>query len=203
MAPIGATIDMFGEALRDCPDQLWGERLWVEKEMDADSAAFWYVSYHTLFWLVLDLSGGEGGFALPEPFTLVELDPAGVLPPRMYTRDELLSSLVYCRRKCQETIGTLTTERAYRLCQFGWGECLLWSGCYIVYGTCRSMVHSCACSSGKEPADLLRYVAQANKTFLNSAQESRWRYFIRCTPQVFTLAAWRAFSNPGKAFSTI
>ncbi len=27
-----------------------------------------------------------------------------------------------CRRKCQQTIGPLSTEQAYRLCRFSWGE---------------------------------------------------------------------------------
>ena len=49
------------------------------------------------------------------------MKPGGVLP-RTYTREELLRYLGYCRRKCQETIGALSKEQAYRLCQFPWGE---------------------------------------------------------------------------------
>jgi hypothetical protein len=47
---------------------------------------------------------------------------AGEVLPRTYTREELLRYLEYCRRKCQETIGAMSTEQAYRLCRFPWGE---------------------------------------------------------------------------------
>ncbi len=118
----GAAIDMFGGALRDCPVELWESSLWADPPMAAGFSTFWYVSYHTLFWLDLYLTGEVEGFAPPAPFNLDELDPAGVLPPRVYTREELLGYLEHCRRKCQETISALTNEQAYRLCRFPWGE---------------------------------------------------------------------------------
>lgn len=120
----GAAIDMFGEVLSDCPDELWEKRLW-EDEPDqwvaSGFSAFWYLCYHTLFWLDLYLTGAEEGFAPPAPFDLVEMEANEVLP-RTYTREELLRYLEDCRGKCQETIGALSTEQAYRLCQFPWGE---------------------------------------------------------------------------------
>jgi len=90
--------------------------------MAAGFSAFWYVSYHTIFWLDLYLTGEVEGFVPPTPFTLDELNPAGVLPPRVYSREELIGYLEHCRHKCLETIGALTHERAYRLCRFPWGE---------------------------------------------------------------------------------
>jgi len=121
----GASIDMLGNALRDCPDELWEARLW-ENQPDPSMAAgfsmFWYLGYHTLFWLDLYLTGAEEGFAPPALFDLVEMDPRGVFPPRTYTREELLGYLEHCRRKCRETIGALSSEQASRLCQFSWGE---------------------------------------------------------------------------------
>jgi len=117
-------IDMFGDALRDCPDELWEERLW-EDEPDqwvaAGFSAFWYLCYHTLFWLDLYLTGAEEGFRPPAPFDLVEMEANEVLL-RTYTRAELLQYLEYCRQRCQETISAMSTEQAYRLCQFPWGE---------------------------------------------------------------------------------
>lgn len=121
----GASIDMLANALRDCPDELWEQSLWGDQpgqEMPSGFSAFWYLGYHTLFWLDLYLYGAEEGFAPPEPYDLVEMDPAGVLPPRVYTRDELLSYLETCRRKCQETVGVMTEQQAKRLCRFPWGE---------------------------------------------------------------------------------
>ena len=120
----GAAIDMFGDTLRDCPDELWHTRLWEDQPdqwVAAGFSAFWYLGYHTLFWLDLYLTGAEDGFAPPAPFDLVEMEPHERLP-RVYTRAELLGYLQSCRRKCQETIGGLTTAQANRVCRFAWGE---------------------------------------------------------------------------------
>jgi hypothetical protein len=117
-------IDMLGDALRDCPDELWEKRLWEDQPdqwVAAGFSAFWYLGYHTLFWLDLYLTGAEEGFVPPEPFDLVEMEADEVLP-RTYTREELLGYLEYCRRKCQETIVAMSSEQAYRLCRFPWGE---------------------------------------------------------------------------------
>jgi hypothetical protein len=119
-----AAIDMLGKALGDCPDEFWQKRLWEDKPdqwVAAGFSAFWYLCYHTLFWLDLYLTGAEEGFAPPAPFDLVEMEPDEVLP-RTYTQAELLGYLEYCRRKCQETIGAMSTEQANRLCRFPWGE---------------------------------------------------------------------------------
>ena len=120
----GAAIDMLSDCLSDCPDELWEKRLW-EDQLDqwvaAGFSTFWYLCYHTLFWLDLYLTVAEEGFAPPAPFDLVEME-AGEVLPRTYTREELLGYLEHCRRRCQETISTLSTEQADRLCHFSWGE---------------------------------------------------------------------------------
>ena len=110
----GAAIDMLENALVDCPDELWGDR--------SRKPEFWYLVYHTLFWLDLYLSESIEGFSPPAPFTLDELDPAGLLPDRVYTKDELRSYLQHGREKCRATIEALTEERAHKHCSFGWGE---------------------------------------------------------------------------------
>src|SRR5262249_41964425 len=74
------------------------------------------------FWLDLYLSGAVEGFAPPAPFTLDELDPAGLLPERPYAKDELLTYLEHGRSKCRATIDALTDERARQRCRFSWGE---------------------------------------------------------------------------------
>ncbi len=103
-------IDSFGDALRK-PDQ------WVAKGF----SAFWYLGYHTLFWLDLYLTGAEEGFAPPEPFNLVEMEADEILP-RVYSREELLGYLDICRQRCQETIISMPVEQAYHICSFPWGE---------------------------------------------------------------------------------
>jgi DinB superfamily len=118
----GAAIDMFGNALRACPDELWSIQMWNDPELGPEFSQFWYVAYHALFWLDLYLSGAVEGFNPPAPFTLAELDPAGLLPERIYTRDELLVYLAHCRLKCQTTIHELTDVKAGQLSSFPWGQ---------------------------------------------------------------------------------
>ena len=110
----GAAIDMLDNALLACPDELWSDR--------SRRPEFWYLVYHTLFWLDLYLSGSVDGFAPPAPYTLDELDPAGLLPERPYTKDELRAYLQHGRRKCRATIEALTDDRARERCTFVWGE---------------------------------------------------------------------------------
>lgn len=120
-----AAIEMFGDTLRDCPDDLWNEQLWADRPdqwVAAGFSTFWYVAYHTLFWLDLYLTGEEEEhFAPPAPFAVVEMEPGEALP-RTYTRDELLTYLTLCRHKCREILGALSDEQAYRLCRYPWGE---------------------------------------------------------------------------------
>src|SRR5512139_1893750 len=104
----GAVMDMFENALQECSAELWGRRMWVQYP---EFSEFWYVAYHTLFWLDLYLGGTDEGFQPPAPFTTGELEP-GVLPPRQYSKDELLAYLEHCRQKCRVTIDALTDERA-------------------------------------------------------------------------------------------
>jgi hypothetical protein len=117
-------IDSLRDALRDCPEQLWEARLGDDEPdqwVAAGFSAFWYLGYHTLFWLDLYLTGAEEGFAPPAPFDLVEMESGEVLP-RVYTRHELLGYLDLCRQRCQETVGRMSTEQAHRTCRFPWGE---------------------------------------------------------------------------------
>lgn len=113
----GAAIDMFENAMLACSDELWNARLWEHPSERSEYSEFWYIAYHTLFWLDFYLSGSVEGFAPPAPFTLSELDPAG-FPERPYTKDELRNYLEYGRKKCQETIETMTDEKARQICRF-------------------------------------------------------------------------------------
>lgn len=110
----GAAIEMLENAVLACPDEVWNDR--------SRQPEFWYVVYHTLFFLELYLSGTLEGFAPPAPFTLDEIDPAGILPERVYTKDEMLGYLAHGRRKCRAAIEALTDEKARERCVFGWLE---------------------------------------------------------------------------------
>lgn len=106
----GASLDMLDNAIVACPDAQW-------KQVD-----FWYLVYHTLFWTDLYLHGSVEGFRPPAPYTLDELDPAGIVPERTYTKDEMRNYLAHCRDTCKAVIEQLTHERAQQRCAFGWGE---------------------------------------------------------------------------------
>ena len=110
----GASIDMLENALVACPNQLWGDR--------SRRPEFWYLVYHTLFYLDLYLSGSDEGFVPPAPFTLDETDSRGKLPERVYTKEEMQSYLEHGRQKCRATIGALTEEKARGRCIFQWVE---------------------------------------------------------------------------------
>jgi hypothetical protein len=122
----GAAIDMLENALVACPAPLWNRRVWrdsPEQPLPPGFAEFWYIAYHTLFWLDLYLSGSqEEDFAPPAPFTRDELDPAGVLPERPYTKEELLAYLAVTRRKCHDTLVALSEESANQFVEFPWSE---------------------------------------------------------------------------------
>jgi hypothetical protein len=111
---LGASIDMLENAIRFCPDKVWGKNFAFSE--------FWYISYHTLFFLDLYLSPSLEGFTPPAPFTMSEIDPSGVLPERVYTKDELLGWLEHSREKAQTRIASLTEEKLQQHCSFNWVE---------------------------------------------------------------------------------
>ncbi len=49
----GAAIDMLGDALRDCPDELWEKRLWED-----ETASGWQLdSRPSGIWAIIRFSG--------------------------------------------------------------------------------------------------------------------------------------------------
>ena len=110
-AQVGAAIDMMENAIRACPENLWGDR--------SRQPEFWYLAYHALFFLDLYLSDTMEGFAPPAPFTPAEMDPAGVMPDRVYSQAELLSYLEHGRRKLKTVMAGLTDDWARRHRVFG------------------------------------------------------------------------------------
>lgn len=110
----GAAIDMLENAMNACPPALWqGQK----------KPQFWYIVFHTLFWLDLYLSDSLRKFAPPDPFTLDELEEDSEPRKEAYTRDELHAYLDHCRAKCRALIEALTDERARERCGFQWVEC--------------------------------------------------------------------------------
>lgn len=111
----GAAIDMLEDAIGLCPNHLWTAVLWNDTD-DVRYGQFWFVAYHTLFWLDLYLTGSAEGFAPPPPFI------RGALPEQPYTKEQILAYLGSCRSRCQSVIKALTEEQAQQRCVFEWME---------------------------------------------------------------------------------
>ena len=113
----GAAIDMLEHALLACPETLWQEHLWIDTE-GVDYGTFWDITYHTLYWLDLYLTGRSvEAFTPPAPFTKRSDD---VTPNQPYSRDELHTYLTHLRRKCQSMITELSDEQGHEPFHFPW-----------------------------------------------------------------------------------
>lgn len=99
----GAAIDMFENSLDSCPEKLW----------DTESK-FWYIAYHTLFFLDYYLSEDPDNFLPPEPFSLSEFSSEGDMPERVYTKEELITYTKFCREKCRNLISGLDENNEKR-----------------------------------------------------------------------------------------
>ncbi len=97
----GASIDMLKNAIVACPDEHWDTK-----------DDFWYLAYHTLFFLDYYLCLDANTFAPPAPFTLSEFEESE-RPPRTYSKEELISYLEYCKNKCYSLITEMTEETAF------------------------------------------------------------------------------------------
>lgn len=127
----GAAIDALANAIVACPEDLWFDST---RRMQC-----WYLVSHTLFWLDYYLTDPRVEFAPQQPFGLEELDPAGVMPPRAYTKDELLTYLRYCRTKCRTTILNMSDDLANHPCQTSrlslpFAEMLLYNMRHVQHG---------------------------------------------------------------------
>jgi len=109
----GAAIDTLDDAIGLCPDHLWSAVLWNDTD-DPRYGHFWFVAYHTLFWLDLFLTGSSEGFLPPAPFV------RGALPQKPHTKEDVSAYLKQCRQKSKAAIDALTDEKAREICTFEW-----------------------------------------------------------------------------------
>lgn len=162
----GAAIDYLSDTITACPDAFWIAPLWKTPEgTKPELAQFWYVAYHTLFWLDLYLTGTEDGFLPPSQFTLIEQDENGPLPERVYTKAELMAYLSDCREKCHATIAAQTDETIWQNCQFSWGECSFME--LLVYNLRHVHGHACQLNMllGQHIGQQPDYVTQVRGSF--------------------------------------
>lgn len=116
----GAAIDMLENAMAACPNERWSDPSQRPQWASRNVVGFWYLVYHTLFFLDLALSHGVvEGFTPPAPFDPRELDPEGLLPERAYTKEELHSYLRHCREKARAAMESLTEAKLQQPCRWG------------------------------------------------------------------------------------
>ncbi len=114
----GAAIETLQNALNACPDELWHARLY--ETTPPEFGEFWYLVYHTIFWLDYYCSDSAEGFQPPLPFTLSEFEMDAAPPERAYSKQELQTYLDYARGKCRAKIERLTDENEIQRVRENW-----------------------------------------------------------------------------------
>jgi hypothetical protein len=138
---LGGAIQMLENAIQACPDELWKNDSKPPEWVQGGVVGFWYLAFHTLFFLDLYMSKQPDGFAPPEPFTLDELHPDGHLPERAYSKEELLQYLEHARTKCKQVIESMTEAEARGRCGIPWVEL---SGAELLLSNIRHVQHHAA-----------------------------------------------------------
>jgi hypothetical protein len=129
-----AILEDLAIGVRTCPDELWEEPLypvdpsepeaWTPIDPDGrqfpdeavaerkrrSQGAVWRTVSHTLFFTDADLSAMEQDWA-PRPPLSPHDEDLNVVPP-LYSREQLLEYVHYCRRKVDEVFAGLTDDRA-------------------------------------------------------------------------------------------
>jgi len=108
----GASLDMFENALKQCPDKLWNDK----------DTLYWYWAYHTLFYTDYYLSEDPDNFHPPAPYSLSEFEE-GNMPPQNYTKEQLIEYTQFCREKCRKLLAEFTEEKASQRWINKWKNC--------------------------------------------------------------------------------
>ena len=89
-------------------------------------SAFCNVAFHVLFFFDHYLDGGTAAPVPPQPFEGEQQRPH-TLPLRVYTRDDLLGYLTYCRQKADTVLSGLNDDAFERPARIGrpFGDLLL------------------------------------------------------------------------------
>lgn len=111
LSQFSAAIKMLENAIDLCPQDVWNQK--------NDFFDFWYISYHTIFWLDFYLTPIPENFQPYLNFGLTELDPEGILPERVYSKDELKVYLEHCKEKSKSVILKLDKQVADNSYKFG------------------------------------------------------------------------------------
>ncbi len=110
-AQFGASIEMLENAVDLCPQKAWNQK--------NDFSDFWYIAYHAIFWLDFYLAESPDKFVPLLNFGTTELDPEGLLPGRVFSKEELKLYVDHCRTKCKTTIESIDEKKGNMEYRFG------------------------------------------------------------------------------------
>ncbi len=108
---LAAAIQAMENSITAATPAVWGDRIGPHE--------FWYLAYHTIFWLDCYSTDDVEGYVPPAPFTVAEMDPAGLYPERVYTKDELLGFLVRARATALDAVTAMDEASAAKPWTFG------------------------------------------------------------------------------------
>ena len=111
-------LRLMGAAMTDCPGDLWETDLWPSEAPTGPTpsgglhgSAPWFLAYHALFTLDYDLAAAFEPWQPPRPFD----ENTYAFPNRVFTKDELLGYLEYCRSRVSGALDGLTEAAAARI----------------------------------------------------------------------------------------
>lgn len=107
-----AALRMLENAIVAAPPDVWEKPGEAIEWRDSEPVGYWYLAFHTLFLLDYYLADARATFAPPPPFDRRELDPAGLLPTRAYTKEELLTYLAHCEARVVLCVNRMSGARA-------------------------------------------------------------------------------------------
>jgi hypothetical protein len=108
----GASVTMLRRAIELCPTSLW--------ERPSDGMPYWYLAYHTLFFVDHDLHAANATFESPG-FDRFEYEVKEVPPPYevAYSKEDLLAYLDQCLTKARRVLSSLSRGESIDL-RGGW-----------------------------------------------------------------------------------
>lgn len=99
-AQAGAALAMIEGCIENCPSELW--------RAASSTMGYWYLVYHSLFFVDHDLSPQEREFRSVafdvHEYELKQLEPPYTVP---YAQDDLLGYVALCRERCRRVLDGL------------------------------------------------------------------------------------------------
>ncbi len=162
----GAALDMFENAINNCPDSLWTYNYSTNadtkdaKHIDEVRSSYWYIAFHTLFFTDYYLDMDPGNFKMPEPFNIKQDDIDEVMPEKIYSQEELSVYVNHCRNKLHALLKDMDEAKAAHRWKNSWKDYSMIE--IIIYNMRHVMHHTGQLNMilGKTSHDLPVWVSQ-------------------------------------------